>query len=119
MEGKTASLIRYIVLFFYFCDDSDFFAIIMSLNIYERTEFKNIYVLPPMADDGLEIGSAILTAIDLGEDVGWLKNFEMPYFGDSYSRDEVKKELDNFDNIHTQIVHFCLQICHNIPNSWT
>ncbi|MDC0599375.1 hypothetical protein OAO97_02065 [Candidatus Pseudothioglobus singularis] len=73
--------------------------IIMSLNIYERTEFKNIYVLPPMADDGLAIGSAILTAIELGEEVGWLKNFEMPYFGDSYSRDEVKNVLDNFDII--------------------
>jgi len=73
--------------------------IIMSLNIYERTPFKNIYVLPAMADDGLAIGSAILTAIDLGEDVAWLKHFEMPYFGDSYSRDEVKKVLDNFDNI--------------------
>jgi carbamoyltransferase len=73
--------------------------IIMSLNIYERTPFKNIYVLPPMADDGLAIGSAILTAIDLGENVTWLKDFEMPYFGDAYSRDEVKKVLDNFDNI--------------------
>ena len=73
--------------------------IIMSLNIYERTPFKNIYVLPPMADDGLAIGSAILTAIDFGEDVAWLKNFEMPYFGDSYSRDKVKKALDSFDNI--------------------
>ncbi len=73
--------------------------IIMSLNIYERTKFKNIYVLPSMADDGLAIGSAILTAIKLGDDVGWLKNFEMPYFGDSYSRDEVKQVLDNFENI--------------------
>ena len=73
--------------------------IIMSLNIYERTPFKNIYVLPSMADDGLAIGSAILTAIDLGKDVSWLKHFEMPYFGDSYSRHEVKKALENFDNI--------------------
>ena len=73
--------------------------IIMSLNIYERTEFKNIYVLPPMADDGLAIGSAILTAIDLGEDVAWLKNFEMPYFGDSYTREQVKITLESFDNI--------------------
>jgi len=73
--------------------------IIMSLNIYERTKFKNIYVLPPMADDGLAIGSAILTAIDLGEDVSWLKDFVMPYFGDSYTRKEVKKALDSFDNI--------------------
>ena len=73
--------------------------IIMSLNIYERTKFRNIYVLPPMADDGLAIGSAILTAIDLEEDVSWLKDYIMPYFGDSFSREEVKKALDSFDNV--------------------
>ena len=73
--------------------------IIMSLNIYERTNFKNIYVLPPMADDGLAIGSAILTAIDLGQDVSWLKDYEMPYFGDSYTREQVKKVLDSYNNI--------------------
>ena len=73
--------------------------IIMSLNIYERTNFENIYVLPPMADDGLAIGSAILTAIDLGQDVIWLKDCVMPYFGDSYTREQVKLALDGFDNI--------------------
>jgi carbamoyltransferase len=73
--------------------------IIMSLNIYERTNFKNIYVLPAMADDGLAIGSAILTAINFNQDVSWLKDFTMPYFGDSYTRKEVKSALDKFPNI--------------------
>ncbi|MDC1066364.1 carbamoyltransferase C-terminal domain-containing protein, partial [Candidatus Pseudothioglobus singularis] len=73
--------------------------IIMSLAIYERTNFKNIYIYPAMADDGLAIGSAILTALSLGEDIKWLKDFNMPYFGDAYSRAEVKRSLDNFDNI--------------------
>ncbi|MDA8905287.1 hypothetical protein N9I58_02350 [Candidatus Thioglobus sp.] len=73
--------------------------IIMSLNIHERTNFKNIYVLPPMGDDGLAIGSAILTAVNFKQDVSWLKDFTMPYFGDSYSRTEVKKALDGFSNI--------------------
>ena len=74
--------------------------IIMSLNIYERTNFKNIYVLPPMADDGLAIGSAILTAIKYDQDLRWLKNHSMPYFGDCYSRDEVKSALDIFPDIY-------------------
>ena len=73
--------------------------IIMSLNIYERTNFKNIYVFPAMADDGLAVGSAILTSIKLGEDVSWLKNKIMPYFGDSYSREQVKEVLNGFQNI--------------------
>ena len=73
--------------------------IIMSLALYERTNFKNIYVYPAMADDGLAIGSAILTAINLGQDISWMKDFSMPYFGDSYSRQQVKEVLDGFDNI--------------------
>jgi carbamoyltransferase len=73
--------------------------IIMSLAIYEKTNFKNIYVYPAMADDGLAIGSAILTAMSLNQDIKWLKDLSMPYFGDSYSREEVKKTLDGFDNI--------------------
>ena len=73
--------------------------IIMSLQIYERTNFKNIYVLPPMGDKGLAIGSAILAAIDLDQDVAWLRDFKMPYFGDSYTREEVKLALQKFNNI--------------------
>ncbi|MDB9865834.1 hypothetical protein OAC71_03795 [Candidatus Thioglobus sp.] len=73
--------------------------IIMSLAIYEKTNFKNIYIYPAMADDGLAIGSAILTAISLDQDIKWLKDMSMPYFGDSYSREEVKKVLDKFANI--------------------
>ena len=73
--------------------------IIMSLAIYERTSFKNIYVYPAMGDDGLAIGSAILTAINLGQNITWLKDFSMPYFGDLFSREQVKKVLDDFDNI--------------------
>ena len=76
--------------------------IIMSLNIYERTPFKNIYVLPPMGDDGLAIGSAILTALEVGEDVSWLKDYVMPYFGDEYTREQVKTTLDEFDNIKVE-----------------
>ena len=73
--------------------------IIMSLAIYEKTNFRNIYIYPAMADDGLAIGSAILTAISLDQDIKWLKDMPMPYFGDSYSREEVKKVLNKFANI--------------------
>jgi len=69
--------------------------IIMSLNIYERTPFRNIFVLPFMGDEGVGAGAAILKARKLGKDVLWLKEFAMPYFGDSYSRDQVKIALDS------------------------
>ena len=54
--------------------------IIMSLNIYERTNFNNIYVLPPMGDEGTALGGAILKASELNKDVSWLKDHVMPYF---------------------------------------
>ncbi len=73
--------------------------IIMSLSIYEKTNFKNIYVYPAMGDDGLALGSALLTAHSKNEDISWLKGFQMPYFGDSYSKSQVKDVLDQFDNI--------------------
>ena len=63
--------------------------IIMTLNVYERTPFKDIYVFPAMADDGVAAGAAILKAIEYGEDVSWLKNKTMPYFGDVFSRSQV------------------------------
>ena len=73
--------------------------IIMSLNIYEKTHFKNIYVLPPMGDEGTALGGAILKATQLNKDVSWLKDYVMPYFGDEYSREQVKSVLDTFDSI--------------------
>ena len=73
--------------------------IIMSLNIYERTKFKNIFVLPPMGDDGTALGSALLAANEKKEDISWIKDHYMPYFGDEYSREEVKEVIYQFDNI--------------------
>jgi carbamoyltransferase len=71
--------------------------IIMSLNIYERTNFKNIYVLPAMGDDGIAAGAAILKANELGQDISWLRReYKMPYLGDAYSRDKVLSELNNW-----------------------
>ena len=78
--------------------------IIMSLNIFEKTKFKNIFVLPPMGDEGLALGSAMKTAIDLKQDISWLNEFYMPYFGDEYSQNEVESNLKKFKNIKYQFV---------------
>lgn len=68
--------------------------IIMSLNIYERTPFREIFVLPFMADDGASAGAAIIKAMELGQDVSWLKQIKMPYLGDCYDRNNILKALD-------------------------
>ena len=67
--------------------------IIMSLNIYERTPFRKIFVLPFMGDEGVSAGACILKALELGHDPIWLKKFNMPYLGDSYSRDFISVVL--------------------------
>jgi carbamoyltransferase len=41
----------------------------------------------------------MIAAIKHKEDISWLKDYVMPYFGDEYTRDQVKQALDGFDNI--------------------
>ncbi|AAB99062.1 TPA: carbamoyltransferase [Methanocaldococcus jannaschii] len=67
--------------------------VIMNLNIFERTPFEELYIFPAMGDDGVAAGAAILKAVELGEDISWLKDLEMPYWGPNYSREDVEKEL--------------------------
>jgi len=52
-----------------------------------------------MGDDGTALGAAILSALKYNEDVSWLKKYHMPYFGDQFSRKEVKETLESFNNI--------------------
>ena len=70
--------------------------IIMSLNIYERTKFKNIYVLPAMGDEGVALGSALLKAIEENEDISWISKYQMPYYGNELSQDEIKDAIESF-----------------------
>ncbi|WP_345992905.1 carbamoyltransferase C-terminal domain-containing protein [Sulfurimonas sp. HSL-1716] len=70
--------------------------IIMSLNIYERTPFKSIYVLPFMGDEGISAGSAILKALELNQDISWLSKKVMPYFGNEHSKVDVEKAIKDF-----------------------
>ena len=67
--------------------------IIMSLNIYERTNFKNIYVLPSMGDEGVALGSALLKAVEMGEEISWVNQHYMPYFGNALTRDEIEEAI--------------------------
>jgi carbamoyltransferase len=68
----------------------------MNLKIFERCRFgSRMYVPPYMADEGSACGAAILAAIKHGEDVSWIRNRKMPYFGPEYDRIAVKQALEN------------------------
>lgn len=72
--------------------------IIMSLSIYEKTGLKNIFILPAMGDDGVALGSAILCAIDNQENIEWLKDYYMPYYGDQITKNNIKKAIEKFNS---------------------
>lgn len=55
--------------------------IIMSLAIYERCSIGQLFVCPPMSDDGLALGAAVLLAKHYSQDVSWIREQTMPYFG--------------------------------------
>jgi carbamoyltransferase len=63
--------------------------VVMTLSILERTPFKCIYVFPGMGDEGVAAGAAVLAALRTGEDVSWLRDKRMPYFGNRVSAEEV------------------------------
>jgi carbamoyltransferase len=74
--------------------------IIMSLNLYERTPFENIYVFPAMADDGIAAGGALEAARQEGIDLSWIgEKYHMPYLGMQHSVDDVIKVLKNSKDI--------------------
>jgi len=69
--------------------------VIMNMNIFEKL-FENLYIIPAMGDDGIAQGAAIMMAIEKDESLKSSFRFPtMPYFGSSYSKDEVKKALDD------------------------
>ena len=71
--------------------------VILNLNIFEKTPFTKFYIAPWMGDGGTSVGAAILKAIELGYDISWLnKKMEMPYFGPSYTKDEVQSAISRF-----------------------
>lgn len=73
--------------------------VIMNHKIYEHTPFKYIFVVPPMGDEGSGYGAAIYAGILAGEDMSWIKDITMPYFGPQFTKDEVKKALSGTSGI--------------------
>ncbi len=70
--------------------------IIMNLGIYERTRFKNLYIFPPMGDEGVAVGAALLKALEEGEDIRWVNEYYMPYFGNILSKEEIDAAIERF-----------------------
>ena len=78
--------------------------VIMNLKAFEEIT-QNIHVLPAMGDEGTAEGVAIALMLENGyanNDIQWIKEFSMPYFGSSYTNEEIEVYLKKSSNIHYQ-----------------
>ncbi len=66
--------------------------VIMNMNIFENL-FKNVYIIPAMGDDGIAQGAAVMMKKEQSNQS--LRFPAMPYFGSSYSKQEVENALKN------------------------
>lgn len=68
----------------------------LNQKINELDWVDEMYVFPPMGDEGLSLGSAIYKAVQLGE---ISTPFKMPnfYLGTSYTEKDIQEELKNFN----------------------
>jgi carbamoyltransferase len=61
----------------------------LNMRLFEEAPLRNIYVFPAMGDNGLAPGSLAFRLAELGEDIDWLRNKEMPYWGPLYGRRDI------------------------------
>lgn len=80
-----------------FCFAGGLFANVkLNQQINELDWVEEIYVLPPMGDEGLGLGACIKKAVEIGE---WTKPKKLKnvFFGPRYSNDEVYKFSETFN----------------------
>jgi len=74
--------------------------VINNLMIFEEIT-PNIHVIPAMADDGSAQGATLMALIDNGytyDNLSWIRKEIMPYYGTSYTINEIKLCLDLYQN---------------------
>lgn len=75
--------------------------VIMNLKAFEEIT-PNIHIIPAMGDEGTAEGVAIALMLDNGyshNDINWIKDMHMPYFGSSYSDEEILHTLSKSSEI--------------------
>lgn len=75
--------------------------VIMNLKAFEEIT-PNIHIIPAMGDEGTAEGVAIALMLNNGyshNDIKWIKDMHMPYFGSSYSDEEILNTLSKSSEI--------------------
>jgi carbamoyltransferase len=69
--------------------------VILNLRVFEELT-EELYIIPAMADDGSAEGACYAAFLNQGHtinDLAWMKQKHMPYFGTSYSGSQVHEAL--------------------------
>ncbi len=73
----------------------------LNLRIIEENIFENVFIFHAMGDDGCPFGALIYDDVCDGIDVDWIRDSSMPYYGTSYTKNQVEKVLnENNQKIH-------------------
>ena len=78
--------------------------VIANLRLLEEV-VDNLFIIPAMNDAGVGMGATLLYHLQQGrsrKDFEWIRSLKMPYFGSSYSREEVLTVL----NRHSNTIHY-------------
>jgi carbamoyltransferase len=65
----------------------------LNKRINELDLFDEVFVLPPMGDEGLALGSALVTLKSLNKDIRPFR-LDNVYFGNTYTENEIKEAAD-------------------------
>jgi len=71
--------------------------VIINLKIFEEIS-NNIYIAPAMTDEGAAQGALIGNLVENRINIEWLRQEVMPYYGPSYSKERVFKDIEAFGN---------------------
>lgn len=66
----------------------------LNLRIFEEADFKGMYVFPAMGDDGVAFGAAVKSALSFGEDISFIRENNMPFYGETAKEVEVEDALN-------------------------
>ena len=72
--------------------------VIINLNIFENISEK-IYIIPAMADDGTAQGAVLANMVENNQNILWVKEKQVPYYGTSYSKKQVQNSLNKYSSI--------------------
>lgn len=67
----------------------------VNQKIFEKFPGYNLYIFPAMGDNGAIAGAAVLENLKQGENISWIKDKIMPYWGPEYSDHEILQSIQN------------------------